>query len=446
MFTVYVTIRTLNVYYCVIYTGTKINAYFDSHYLTIRHSNCDWLIQDLSHSDRCSACSQYRDSYLRSKLRSLQTRTDEMITSSCSVNSHTNYRYLDTPEKLKRMRNLRALVTKQRRRLSNLEEKLEHHVRISGVRIQEDIRGDITDLLEKYSENVSGDNNEESFKSIFWNQQIKNLALKDKRQIRWHPLLIRWALYLHYKSSGGYETLRKSGIITLPSSRTLRDYRHFTPTKSGFSNIADIQLQELIQQKRSHLAKYVFILIDEMHLKEGLVYDKGSGYLVGFCDLGDVVQQLHDFEEKLSSDTPVRRPLAKTMMVFMVRGVFTSIKFPYAQFPMTSGTGYDLFPILWQAIDRLECNGVHVLGITADGASINRKLFKLHGVKDDSLVYKTCNVYSKEKREIFSDPPHLLQAIRNAFASPTRHLWVSKVLDNVCINFNCYYTCFHLVQ
>ena len=179
-----------------------------------------------------------------------------------------------------------------------------------------------------------------------------------------------------------------------------------------------------------------------MHLKEGLVYDKGSGYLVGFCDLGDVVQQLHDFEEKLSSDTPVRRPLAKTMMVFMVRGVFTSIKFPYAQFPMTSGTGYDLFPILWQAIDRLECNGVHVLGITADGASINRKLFKLHGVKDDSLVYKTCNVYSEEKREIyfFSDPPHLLKTIRNAFASPTRHLWVSKVLDNVCINFNCYYT------
>ena len=30
---------------------------------------------------------------------------------------------------------------------------------------------------------------------------------------------------------------------------------------------------------------------------------------------------------------------------------------------------------IWQAIDRLECNGTHVMGITADGAPINRKLF-----------------------------------------------------------------------
>lgn len=139
------------------------------------------------------------------------------------------------------MQNLQALITKQRRSLNNLEEKLKHHVHSSGVRIQKYIHCDITDLLEKYSESVRLDNNEEAFKSIFWN---KNLALKDKRQIRWHPLLIRWALYLHYKSSGGYEILRKSGIITLPSSRTLCDYRHFTPTKSGFSNIADIQLQK----------------------------------------------------------------------------------------------------------------------------------------------------------------------------------------------------------
>lgn len=87
----------------------------------------------------------------------------------------------------------------------------------------------------------------------------------------------------------------------------------------------------------------MFILIDEMHLKEGLVYNKGSGSLIGFCDLGDVVQQLNDFEQNISSDTPIKRPLAKAMTVFMVRGVFTNIKFPYAQFPMTSGTRYDLF-------------------------------------------------------------------------------------------------------
>ena len=159
-------------------------------------------------------------------------------------------------------------------------------------------------------------------------------------------------------------------MITLPSTRTLREYRHFAPTEFGFSAIADMQLLELLKLKPS-LAKYVIILIDECTSK-GLVYDKISGFLIAYSG---VVQELHDFEEAVLSYTPSKWSLAKIMMVFMVRGIFSDIKFPYAQFPIASGTGYDLFPLIWQAIDHLECNGIHVMGITADGASINRKLF-----------------------------------------------------------------------
>ncbi len=32
-------------------------------------------------------------------------------------------------------------------------------------------------------------------------------------------------------------------------------------------------------------------------------------------------------------------PLAKSMMVFMVRGIFSSLKFPYAQFPCSNMSG-----------------------------------------------------------------------------------------------------------
>ena len=60
-------------------------------------------------------------------------------------------------------------------------------------------------------------------------------------------------------------------MITLPSTRTLCDYQHFTTAKSDFSAIADFQLLELIKQKKHSLSKYVFILLDEMYLKEGLV-------------------------------------------------------------------------------------------------------------------------------------------------------------------------------
>ena len=38
--------------------------------------------------------------------------------------------------------------------------------------------------------------------------------------------------------------------------------------------------------------KCVGILIDEMHIKEDLVYDKHTGALIGFISLGDVNDQL----------------------------------------------------------------------------------------------------------------------------------------------------------
>ena len=194
---------------------------------------------------------------------------------------------------------------------------------------------------------------------------------------------------------------------------------------------ADHQLLDLIRQRRpSHLAKYVFLLIDEMYIKEGLVYEKNTGALVGFSDLGGVVQELNEHEHLVAGDGRKFRQLAKTMMAIMVRGVFTDIAFPYAQFPLASPSGSDLFPLIWKAIDRLECNDIKVLGLTCDGASVNRRMLKLHG---DSHTHKTVNIFSNDDQSLlfFIDPPHLLKTIRNGFANPNRNLWVCFLVYNV---------------
>lgn len=94
-----------------------------------------------------------------------------------------------------------------------------------------------------------------------------------------------------------------------------------------------------------------------MYIREDLVYNKHSGKLVGFVDLGSVNNHLLAFERKLHeeadtrSDTP---PLAKTMMAFMVRGLFTPLRFAYAQFPCEKVTGELLFQPFWDAVYRLE--------------------------------------------------------------------------------------------
>ena len=46
--------------------------------------------------------------------------------------------------------------------------------------------------------------------------------------------------------------------------------------------------------------------------------------------------------------------VAKTMMVFMVRGLLSRLRFPYVQFACLSVTGELLFHPFWRAVSRLE--------------------------------------------------------------------------------------------
>ena len=345
--------------------GTCVVAYFDQIYLTIRHVDCKWTLPLNTKSQRCDECRKYRY-VLRSGLRNFNSFQSDR--SKCATDSHTNFRYLDTPEKFERMRNLHKLVRSQQKRIAQLQHTLDRYI-----------------------------------KSIFWQQQMKASLAKGKQGIRWHPAIIRWCLYLHHRSSGAYSTLRNSGVIALPSERTLRDYRHFACSTPGFSKDVDLQLLDLIKaQKPANVANYVSVIIDEMYIKEGLVFDKHSGSLTGFTDLGDVCNLLAEYEQQQNGDgsTNFRRPVAKCMVVFMVRGLFTSLKFAYAQFPSTNTKECDLFYLLWKVIERLTRLGLNVLAVSCDGAKNNRKMFKLHGSEKD-ITYSTENCYCKTFNKLY---------------------------------------------
>ena len=65
------------------------------------------------------------------------------------------------------------------------------------------------------------------------------------------------------------------------------------------------------------------------------------------------------------------------------RGLFTSLKFPYVQFPAISTKGSSLFPLLRKIVARLTRLGLVVLGVVCDGASDN-KMFSLHNCSDQA--------------------------------------------------------------
>lgn len=105
----------------------------------------------------------------------------------------------------------------------------------------------------------------------------------------------RWCLYLHHLSGKGYDQLRDSGCITLPSTRTLRDYTHYNTTEIGFSNATDLELAKLTKDYEPW-QRLVDLTLDEMYICEGVVYVKHTGRFVGFTDMGDVNNHLERYK------------------------------------------------------------------------------------------------------------------------------------------------------
>ena len=204
----------------------------------------------------------------RLKTQSLESRT--------APNSHVNYHYLTPSEKNERLSRLHQTTKVAKLCIAILEKKLEDATNIAGENVDQQTHDDLLTIMEESEEcqQLPSD----SFKRIFWNQQLKAARLKSKSAMRWHPLMIKWCIYLRHLSSGCYEALRQSGCITLPSQRTLRDYTHFSKASVGFSTDVDLQLIEAAEVLSCpEWKKCVVVLMDEMYIRENLVYDKSSG-------------------------------------------------------------------------------------------------------------------------------------------------------------------------
>jgi len=169
-----------------------------------------------------------------------------------------------------------------------------------------------------------------------------------------------------------------------------------------------------------------------------------TGEMIGFINLGDINNAILDLQRDNAVDHP---PVATHLLTLMVRGVFISLEFPFAHFGTDNLTAGTLFPIVWEGVQRLEEMGFKVIGITADGASHNRKFFRMHGKSnsDSSCIYKTENPFAEEEHFIhfISDPPHLIKTARNCLSHSyghgyTRKLWV---IHCICMHIHCLIHC-----
>ena len=183
-------------------------------------------------------------------------------------------------------------------------------------------------------------------------------------------MIIRFCLSLAAKSASAYDELRDSKVLTLPSRRTLRDYRNAITPSIGFNPAV---IHELCETTKALVGvqRFVALAFDEMKVQSKLVFNKNKGELVGFLDLGDPDINFAAFDDA--------EELASHALVFYVRGIASDLKCNLAYFATGGLKSYQLMPLYWEAVAILEltCN-LPVIITVSDGSSPNRKFYRMH--------------------------------------------------------------------
>ena len=295
-----------------------------------------------------------------------------------------------------------------------------------SVQVTAELHNDFQSIFEQCSRDIN------PFMKLFWDEQIKYIK-SSPSQVRYHPMIIKFCLGLYAKSPAAYEQLRLNendgtGLMVLPSKRTLRDYRNYIRPTRGFNSQIVAELSSKTKDFSS-LEKYIVLSFDEMKIQDDLVYDKNTGELIGFIDLGDT-----DVNRATLANM---EKIATHVLVFLVKSVMNPLSYSFATFATSGVTSYQLFPIFWRAVSILELQcKLKVLATTCDGASQNRKFYTMHtsfNIDDQPVTFKTPNIYAQDSRFLyfFSDAPHLVKTVRNCLSNSgshkcSRYMWNSN--------------------
>jgi len=220
-------------------------AYIDTGRLlespTIRHKNCEVVL--LENSMRCDVCKGQRK--LLHAVYSRMSRRAKQKESRTAVTSHVNYCHLSTPEKQERLSKLHDAGRVARQRIRRLEERLKRAIEKSGEVVDKGTHEGLCSIVSDSDASISENFPPESFGRLFWEQQKKALQAKSASGIRWHPLMIKWCLHLHHLSGCDVDQ----------------------------QLIAAAEVDSCPEWKKN-----VVLLLDEMYIREDLVYDKYSGW------------------------------------------------------------------------------------------------------------------------------------------------------------------------
>ena len=375
--------------------------------LSYRSVACNMLVDSEHSKEYCKPCASASNAVKRAAIKKSKASTTpakpKASLEACG------------PHKLRAtVKSTRLQVKDLKDRLQQLQTKIEQQ----GIGISEGLEKDILKIM-------GGQGLEATpHMKFFWQEQMK-LLQSAKMGRKYHPQIIRFALSIHGKSPSAYRELQDSGALILPSERVLRDYKNYFKPKAGINK----ENVESLREKTSSftpLQRYVAVVMDEMRIQSNLVFDKVSGDLIGFINLGD---PMTNFANLTDED-----PIATHALAFLVRGLCTDLKHIIAYFFTGNVTSFQIMPLFWRTVAVLEVSlKLRVCAAVNDGASPNRKFLRLHSKLaeevDSDVVYKTPNIFAPSRFIFFfADSPHLMKTAHNylynsGYGSRSRLMW-----------------------
>ena len=138
---------------------------------------------------------------------------------SCTadISSHVNERYLNTPEKKAKIAKLHTKARTTQQEALKLRQKIQEITDKNGEAVDTCLHSDLLTIMKENGERsgIKEAYSEGSFSRLFWEKQFKAASVADARQMRRHPVIIKWCLNLKLLSGAAYHAVRSSGFIKL---------------------------------------------------------------------------------------------------------------------------------------------------------------------------------------------------------------------------------------
>ncbi|XP_064485536.1 uncharacterized protein LOC135398009 [Ornithodoros turicata] len=274
--------------------------------------------------------------------------------------------------------------------------------------------------LDRYEEmynlnKIENDMAEGSERAAFLIDQLRNYS---KKSPRWSETTIRHSILWSSRSPSSYALQLSSNALKLPTRPTLKKY--IGPTTAD--SVTELMVTRLKSEAEGlkDEEKLGSLLMDEMAIKECILYDRAGDQLTGFANYN------------ASKSAGLEGEVANRLLCFLFLGLSTRYRLPVG-FYFTKGLqSPQLRTLILEIMKRVEEAGFIVVRLVADNHKTNVNAFSLLcGGEDKPSIQHPFD--PQRKLFIAYDHCHIVKNIRSQFLSDDKNFQVER--QNVSSKF-----------